>query len=239
MILRDMITRFHDSMDDANAVYWNDRRATSLANRMKDKLVTELKVTTKQLYEFDSVEGQQSYEVPERFVSHELLFYNSSYNNEIKVYDTPRVIYTKFSSPTQEGLPSVGYIWGVSGRRELTIYPTFNADGIELTWWFWGLCPDIDEDNDEFHIPTDWHPAIVEGMINERAARDGEMTQGDNLLLWKDEVRKIRAMQTFQALLGRTHQYGTFDGQFSRISVSQDKEELPFSVASDTEGVLW
>lgn len=239
MILRDMITRFHDSMDDANAVYWNDRRATSLANRMKDKLAQELKVTTKQLYEFDSVQGQQTYEVPERFIAHELLRYDSdSGSGEIIIKDTPRAIYGKYSSVTTEGFPSVGFIWGVSGRRELTIYPTFNADGIELTWWFWGYPPDIQEDNDEFHLPTDWHSSIVEGMINERAARDGEINMADNLLLWKDEIRKIKALQTYQALLGRTRQYGTFEGQFSKISAGGGNEELPFSIAG-TDGVIW
>jgi len=238
MTLRDMITRFHDSMDDANAVYWNDRRAASLANRMKDKLVTELKVTTKQSYQFDSVQGQQTYQVPERFVAHELLFYNSSYNTEIVIGDSPRVIYGKYSDVTTQGWPSVGFIWGVSGRRELTIYPTFNESGIELTWWFWGYPTDIIEDNDEFNLPTDWIPSIVEGMINERASRDSEINMADALMLWKDEIRKIKAMQTYQSLLGNTRLYGTFDGQFSRISESADQEELPFNIGG-TNGGIW
>jgi hypothetical protein len=225
-------------MDDANAVYWNDRRAISLANRIKDKVVTELKVVTKQSYQFDSVQGQQTYQVPERYVASELLYYNSSYNREIVLKDSPRDIYLPYPNVTTQGWPSIGFIWGVSGRRELTIYPTFNADGIEITWWFWGYAPDIDEDNDEFALPTDWHPAIVEGMINERAARDGEINMADNLLLWKDEIRKIKAMQTYQHLLGRTKQYGSFDGQFSRISASADKEELPFRIVG-TDGGIW
>ena len=238
MILRDMITRFHDSMDDANAVYWNDRRATSLANRMKDRLNTELKVIVEQLYEFDSVEGQQTYQVPERYVANELIWYDSSYNKEIVLKDSPRDIHLRYGDVTTEGMPSIGYIWGVSGRRELHIYPTFNQNWLLITWWFWGYPADIIEDNDEFQLPTDWHPAIVEGMINERAARDGEMTHADALTLWIYEVKKIKAMQTYQDLLGRTKQYGTFDGQFSKISSSANKEELPFRIVG-TDGGIW
>jgi len=178
MILREMIERFQARLDDN--VYWNDTRAIALVNTMKDKLAQELRVLAPSYYTFDSVQGQQSYEVPSKLIANQLLYYNSSYNQIIRIVKGPQSIYGPYSEVDQQGFPTIGYIWGVSGRRQLTVFPTFNVDDITIQWWFWGWPEDLANYNDEPQMPTPWHSSLVEGTVD-LVTRGGRYGTFDNV----------------------------------------------------------
>ena len=219
MTLRDMLNRIQSRVDDD--VYWNDSRLTGIINHIKDKMSQEMRVVRKQQYEFDSVEGQQYYQVPDRYVIHHYLYYNSTYNTEIVMKDSPRDVYGPSSDPTLEGNPTMGFIWGVSGRRQLCIYPTFSEDGVELTWWFYGWPEDLAVDNDEPDFPIEWHPSLVDGAINQTKVDDKEMSVGDALILWKNEVQTIRGLATTRELLSAGEKaWGSVESHFPRIQES-------------------
>lgn len=237
MTLREMIIRFQDSVDDRT--FWNDVRAIALCNRFKDKMAQEMRIVAESYYEFDSVQGQQNYQVPSKLVTHHYLYYNSSYNTEIKIVKSPRNIYGPYAEVTQEGWPTIGYIWGASGRRQLTIYPLFNTDGITVQWWFWGWPEDLAVDNDEPQFPVGWHPSLVEGMINQAKVDDKEMSPADALILWKDQIRIIKALDVTRDLVARKGQMGTIESHFPRIGGSGDPDDWPFRIVGADEGSIW
>ena len=215
MTRRDIIDRFHSLMDLYNTSYWNDSRATALLNTVKDKLAQEFTVNrTEQKYEFDSVEGQQVYQVPSTFVAHRWMYFNSSYNNVIKFYDGPESIYGPVADQTAEGVPFAAYIWGSSGRRELTIYPTFADDGIEVQWWFYGWPPDVAVNNDEPHLPIEWHPSIVKLMVAEQQRFDKIISVGDALIITEKVVRTLKEMDTTKRITSLGGRSGSVDDEF-------------------------
>lgn len=235
MILRNMIRKVQDRLDDD--VYWNDKRVIALLNEGKDELAKKLKCTTQQYYEFDSVAGQQKYQVPTTLVKSHLLFYNSGYNQEIHIHDDPNDIYTMYPDVTQEALPTKAYIWGASGRRDLVIYPTFNTDGITIKWWFYGWPEDIENDNDEYNFPTEWHPSLVKYAIHQAKVDDDELSVADALILWENEIRDIKSLDVTLALLSTSEtRYGTVDAHFPRVGSGSNP--LGLRITGDGD-VIW
>ena len=224
MTVRDMITRFQTLMDSMNTAFWDDSRSLTLINLFKDKLAQEFSVNrVEQEYTFQSVAGQETYQVPSTFVSHEYLYFNSSYNREIVLKDSPRDIYGPASDVTLQGIPMRGVIWGVSGRRELRIYPTFSTSGLTVHWWFYGWPPDVSNDNDEPRLPLEWHPTIVEAMVDFQQAFDGQISKADYVLMWENHVKKLKKLDAtveFMSKMGQT--YGTVDDNFPRIASTSD-----------------
>ena len=237
MTVRDMIIRFHSRMDAGAKVFWNDIRAIALINEIVDDICQELVTTVPCKYTFKSVSGQQNYQVPSNYVVNELLFYNSSYNNEIVIDTTPRKIYKLYPDTTTEGYPTRGFIWHQSGRRELQIYPTFSEDDIEMDWWFFGWPEDLVGDKDEPAVPIEWHPSITKEMRNRQREEDGEITLSDLSILWAREVIKIKRMDCTKEILSNRGQYGTFEGNYPRISVGSSIDNQ-IVVASD-DGTIW
>lgn len=221
MTRRDMIDRFHGMMDSYNRVYWNDTRATDLLNATKDRLAQEFTVNrTEQYYTFNSVEGQEQYQVPSTYVVHRLLYFNSSYNRRIKMHDGPELMHGPVADQSIEGVPSDCYIWGASGRRELTIYPTFNADDITVQWWFYGWPPNVVVDNDEPNLPLEWHPSIVEIMTAEQQAADKQITVGDKFIIWENNIRRLKRLDVTKQLTSIGGQSGSIDAHFPLIPES-------------------
>jgi len=205
-------------MDSYNNAYWNDARSTALINTVKDKLAQEFTVNrTEQKYEFDSVQGQQAYEVPSTFIAHRHMYYNSSRNRVIELYDGPEIIYGPVADQSTEGLPCAAYIWGVSGRRELNIYPTFDDDGITVEWWFYGWPPDVAVDNDEPHLPIEWHPSIVELMLAEQRRFDNVISVSDSLIIWERTVNMLKRLDSTKQLTSVGGQSGSVDNNFPLI----------------------
>lgn len=218
MTRRDMIDRFHGLMDSYLRVFWNDARATVLLNTIKDKIAQEFTVNrVEQYYTLDSVQGQENYEVPSTYVSHELMFFNSSYNREIILHSSPKSIQLSVADKTIQGIPSDAYIWGVSGRRQLTIYPTFNVDGLTIQWWFYGWPPDLAVDNDEPHFPVEWHPSIVDIMVAHQQEFDKVISTGDRLIIWREAIDRIRRMDVSKQLTSTGGQSGSFNSNFPSI----------------------
>jgi len=229
MTRRDIIDRFQGMMDSYNRVYWNDTRATDLLNAVKDRLAQEFTVNrTEQYYTFNSVEGQQNYQVPSTYVAHRHMYFDSGYNRVLKMVDGPESIYGPVSDQTIEGVPGICYIWGVSGRRELTFYPTFNADAIEIQWWFYGWPPDVAVDNDEPHLPLEWHPSIVEIMVAEQQSADKIITVGDKFLIWDTNVRRLKRLDVTKQLTSVGGQSGTMESHFPAIPGSGSP--IPFNI---------
>lgn len=236
MILRNMIKRFQSRLDDSAKAYWNDERAKTLANTVMDRLVVEFGVIAQLYYTFNSVQGQQNYQVPSNFIASHYLYFNGTNNREIVIVDSPRDIYGPTAEVTQEGTPTMGYIWGVSGRRQLTIYPTFNVDDIELMWWFWGTVPELEGDNDEPMLPVEWHPSIVEAMVDQAMQDDKFITVGDRLILWENMVKKLKRLDSMKAAIEIPKQHGSVEDSFPSISEGQ---YFRISGREDVDGVIW
>lgn len=220
MTRRDIIDRFHGLMDSYNRVYWNDTRATDLLNTVKDRIAQEFTVNrTEQYYQLDSVKGQQHYEVPSTYVAHRLMYFNSGYNRTIKFYDGPEAIYGPAADQDIEGTPGAAYIWGVSGRRQLTIYPTFNKGGLTVHWWFYGFPPDVAVDNDEPHLPLEWHPSIVEIMIAEQQSHDKYISVADKYAIWENCIRRLKRLDVTKQITSLGGQSGSVDAHFPSIPV--------------------
>lgn len=226
MTVRDIITRFQALMDSMNVTFWDDTRSIALINTFKDKMAQEFGINrVEQEYTFYSVEGQETYQVPATFVSHELLYFNSSYNRKIEMVNGPGDIFGPASDVDVEGIPMICYIWGVSGRRELRVYPTFNEDGLTVRWWFYGWPPDVANDNDEPRLPQEWHPTIVEAMIDFQQAFDGQISQADRVMLWEMHIKRLKRLDaTVEFMTKRGQQYGTIDDNFPRIADVSDLE---------------
>lgn len=219
MTRRDILDRFHNLMDSYLRVYWNDTRATALLNAVKDRLAQRFTVNNvEQLYTFLSVQGDQAYQVPSTYIRHRYMYFNSGNNQVIKMLDGPENIYGPAADQTIEGIPSRSYIWGVSGRRELTIYPTFNDDDIEVMWWFYGWPPDVEVDNDEPHLPIDWHPSIIEIMRAEQQQHDHEISVADKYAIWTHSTSLIQAMDVTKEIMSLSdNQSGSIDAVFPEI----------------------
>lgn len=231
MTRREIIDQFHGLMDSYNRVYWNDTRATVLLNTIKNRLAQEFTYNrVEQYYTFNSVQGQQNYEVPSTFIANRWMYFDSGYNRHIDFYDGPESIYGPAADQDIEGIPQAAFIWGVSGRRQLTIYPTFSEDDIEVQWWFYGWPPDVAVDNDEPALPIEWHPSLVEIMIAEHQAFDREIGIGDRILVYKDCANRIKRMDVTRQL---THlsdtQSGSIDSHFPTIPIST-KSPVDFSI---------
>jgi len=206
-------------MDSYLTTYWDDTRSTALLNTVKDKLAQEFTVNrTEQYYEFDSVEGQQAYQVPSTFVAHRHMYFNSSYNRIIKFYDGPESIYGPVAEQDMKGVPFAAYIWGVSGRRELTFYPTFNDGGITIRWWVYGWPPDVAVDNDEPHLPIEWHPSIVELMTAGQRQADKMISVADELVIWQRTVRMLKELDATKQITTLGGQSGSIDNNFPPTS---------------------
>lgn len=232
MVLRDMIERVQRRIDDR--AYWNDDRVTALLNQLKDDIAQELKVTAQRKYTFASVSGQQSYAVPHGFVSSELLHYGTPHFNEIQIVGSPRDFELGNWQVDLEGIPRMGYIWGESGRRQLTIYPTFNDDAIEITWWFYGWPEDMTLDNDEPQFPTEWHPSLPKLAINEAKVDDDQMNLADAEVIKVKEINKLRGMASTTFLQSQTvSQLASIDEVFPH----RDGEPMRFNVT--TPGGVW
>jgi len=232
MVLRDMIERVQRRIDDR--AYWNDDRVTALLNQLKDDIAQELKVTAKRKYIFASVQGQQSYAVPHGFVSNELLHYGTPHFNEIEIVGSPRDFEKGNWQVDLEGVPRMGYIWGESGRRQLTIYPTFNGDAIEITWWFYGWPEDMTLDNDEPQFPTEWHPSLPKLAINEAKVDDDQMNLSDAEVIKAKEINKLRGMASTNFLNSQTvSQLASIDEVFP----VRDGEPMKFNITTD--GGIW
>lgn len=229
MTRRDIIDRFQGLMDSYNRVYWNDTRATDLLNSVKDRIAQEFTVNrTEQYYTFNSVEGQRHYQVPTTYVVHRQLYFNSSFNRTITMLDGPESIHGPVADQTMKGIPSQCYIWGVSGRRQLTFYPTFNADDIEIQWWFYGWPPDVAVDNDEPHLPLEWHPSIVEVMVAEQQAADKQISVGDKFAIWDSNIRRLKRLDVTKQLTSLGGQSGSIDAHFPPIS--SGGASIPFNI---------
>ena len=218
MTVRDMIKRFHNAMDSMNEAFWNDARSIALINRLKDNLAQEFHVNrVEQTYTFVSVANQSHYQVPSTFVANEYLSYYDSVYSEITIVNSPKDIYRFITDDTMAGLPIVGSIWGVSGRRELQLYPVFASDGITLTWNFYGWPPDVALDNDEPDLPLEWHPTIVEGMIDHQQAFDGIMSKIDAVQLWQTvHIPKLKRLDISIEMNTRRGSTGSLDDHFSQ-----------------------
>lgn len=237
MTVRDTITRFQALMDSMNVTFWNDARSIALINMFKDKLAQEFGVNrVEQEYTFQSVEGQEKYEVPAAFVSHELLYFNTGYNRKIHMMNGPGDIFGPASDVSVEGIPSRCFIWGISGRRELRIYPTFNTSGLTVYWWFYGWPPNVANDNDEPRLPQEWHPTIVEAMIDFQQSFDGIISKADYMNCWEIHIKKLRKLDaTVEFMTKSGEQYGTVDDNFPRIA---DASDLDFQARFSGGGVV-
>lgn len=199
MILREIIVRVQDTVDDR--AFWDDTRLKAMINRFKDKMAQEMTFTNQQKYEFSSVVGDRHYEVPHGYISNHLLFYNGNNRNEIFIRDSPRDIDSLYLNRTEQGLPREGYVWGDgSGRRQLTIYPTFSSI-LDVEWWFYGWPEDLVGDKDELPFPIEWHPSLAEACIDETRQYDKEIGIADQILLWGTYIRKIRQMDVTKELV--------------------------------------
>jgi len=235
MTRRDIITRFNSLMDSYNTVYWNDTRATALLNTVKDKLAQEFTVNrTEQYYTFDSVEGQKAYQVPSTFVAHRHMYFNSSYSRVIKFYSGPEAFYGPVADQDTEGVPHSAYIWGVSGRRELNFYPTFSEDGLTVQWWFYGWPPDVAVDNDEPHLPIEWHPSIVELMLAGQRQFDKVISVSDELIIWDRTVRMLKELDATKEITSLPGQTGSIDNNTPAIPNSP---EAGFNILFDGGGL--
>lgn len=237
MTRRDILDRVQGRVDDN--VYWNDVRLTAILNHLKDKMAQEMRVVSPQYYEFVSVQGQENYEVPFTYVSNHLLLWDATNNKgEIVIHDSPRDIHKRVLDESMEGLPARGYIWGVSGRRQLTIYPTFNVDGTAIKWWFYGWAEDLAVDNDEPQFPLEWHPSLVDGLMNAVRVDDEKMAVSDEAILWNKEIIKIRGLAVTKELLSVGEKtYGNVDHTYPRVEDGVSAA-LPFTVAS-ADGTPW
>lgn len=239
MTVRQMIARFHNRLDSGAKVFWGDARAIGLINEILDDICQELVITVPHHLTLLSVQGQRKYQVPSTFMSNELLQYDNGNPYEIVLKNTPRFIEGQFIDVDTQGNPTRGYIWYESGRRELTIYPTFAISNLTIDWYFWGWPEDVSADSDEPSIPIEWHPSIVKEMRNRQRSDDQEISVADQAALWELEIRKIKKMDTFKEIQTSSGRYGTFDGNFPKIQSGAGQLLDDISIVSDNPEVRW
>jgi len=108
-----------------------------------------------------------------------------------------------------------------------------------MEWWFWGWLPKLEGDNDESRLPIEWHPSIVKGMVNQAKVDDKEMSPADALILWQNEVRKLKQLEVTKAIIEQGGQYGTIDTVFPEISSGSPESYFRIAGRGDVEGVIW
>lgn len=195
---RQMIDRFQSVIDDIHKGFWNDVRITALLNDAKDRIAQEMKVNDTQCYyTFDSVEGQEWYQVPYNLVKHGHLLYNQDdTDREIFISTNIKAVRGNYYDSDNTGYPSNGYFWARSGRRELHIAPTFDEDGITCEWYFFGWPEDISGDGDEFSLPISWHPTILRVARELRKVEDGDMNKVEFEGYFKLEMQSLAELES-------------------------------------------
>jgi hypothetical protein len=227
-----MIERVQQRIDDR--AYWNDDRVKALLNQIKDDITQELKVVAERKYTFSSTKGLESYAIPHGFISNHLLHYGEPHWNIIEIVGSPKGLVVGNFDVSLEGVPRVGYIWGESGRKQINIYPTFNVDGIEISWWFYGWPEDMTNDNDEPQFPAEWHPSLPKLAINEAKVDDDQMSPADAEIIKVREIRKLRGLATTNFLNSQTDsRLATIDDKFP----VRNTEPIVFNVTTD--GGIW
>jgi hypothetical protein len=203
MIVRDMIDYVQDTIGARR--YWNDKRIISFINQVQEKMATMLKLVCQDYYKFSS-SLETRYTIPSSYVSNQLLYYNNGGSeNVIKIIPTPNNIYGVFNNPDTDSTdnPNKAFIWNASGRKELWIYPKFATEGIDISWFFWGLPSKLVNDNDVSPLPPEWHILIVEAVINKIKVNDEWMLASEELALFGVLVNAAKTMETTKGVIER------------------------------------
>ena len=214
MLRHQMVSEAQDLVEDP--AYWTATRLTTLFNRGMRDISRQFGIAVSGYFLMASVQGQQHYVVPADFVANELLSFDANGSqNKIAIKPRPADIYTVVSDPDEKGTPSQGFFWAKEDREELWIYPTFDADGINVDWFYWRRPPDIVLDNDEPLVPRDWHSGLVDYAVNYTYQQDKERGWTYALFIaWWNQVKiGISISESIKDMASRDVRIGVFDDQ--------------------------
>ena len=201
MTVREIIDYVQLSVNDRR--YWNDNRLISLLNLLQMKMANDLKLVFRDYYTLSST-LEQRYLLPSSLISIELLWYdNEGTEQHIDIVNSPKEVYLKHSDPDTEtsGQPGKGFIWEASGRKELWIYPLFDAAGVEICMWFYGIPPKLNTDNDTPVLATEWHIHLIESAINRIMRLDEQITIAEEEALWSKIIHACKTMDTTKTIM--------------------------------------
>jgi len=219
MLRHQLVSEAQSLIEDPE--YWTAARLTVLFNRGMRDLANEQGVTVTGYFISLSVQGQQQYQVPYDFKYYQMIAFDSNGDyNKITLKPRPNAIYSVVSNPTEEGTPSVGFLWAKEDREELWIYPTFDSDDIEMEWFYWRRPPDITNDNDEPLIPRDWHTYLVDYAVNFTLQQDAEKGWSYPVFYswWQDQKRNVQVSSVIGSGAHDDIRIGVFDDQLPRVT---------------------
>lgn len=212
MLLGAMIEEVQDLTEDPE--YWTASRVTTLINRGQRDIANFMGVSVTGYTVFESVDEQEQYQLPNDWVSPELISFTSDgASHEIRIVANPRQIMNLTEETRQTGTPTQAFIWAKADRPELWVYPLFDTDGIEVRLFYWRRPPDVSDDNDEPLVPRDWHTHLVDYAMNFINQQDGE--RGWNFVLfetwWEATKLGLQVSDTMQAAAHGNIRIGSYD----------------------------
>jgi len=219
MLRHEMVTEAQALLEDPD--YWTAARLTTLFNRGMRDIANKFGIAVSGYFIFQSVQAQQQYMVPHDFTANELISFEANgTTNNITIKPRPASVYGVVYDPDQEGTPDTGFFWAKEDREELWIYPTFDADGISINWFYWRRPPNITLDNDEPLIPRDWHTYLVDYAVYYTHVQDQE--KGWNFTVfygWWESVKVgIQVAEAQKDMASRDIRMGIFDDQLPRVN---------------------
>lgn len=219
MLRHELVSEAQGLIEDP--VFWDATKLTTLFNRGMRDVSNAMGVAASGYFIFESVTGQQQYQIPYDFLAHETLSFTADgIDNIIHIKPRPRSIVGLVSDRTDQGTPTRGFFWAKEDREELWIHPTFDTNGQQVEWFYWRRPPNIVADNDEPLIPRSWHTYLVDYAINWTNQQDQEKGWSYPLFIqwWASQKREIQASHTMAAVAQDDIRFGIFDHQLPRIT---------------------
>ena len=166
MLLSKIRSEFYNRIEDN--VYWNEARATTLANQAQRDIAGRLDMRFQGYVDMICESGVKQYSVPSDYIAYYRLYYNKawdavtatasgSYNQVVKMLDGPDEIIGVVGDPDLSGSPTKCYLWAIEDRRDLFLYPVPD-DAYILKWFYQREPPELVNANDE--------PKLARELIN-------------------------------------------------------------------------
>ncbi len=223
MLLHQIHDAFHNRIEDPE--YWDDDRATSLANGAQDAVIRAFSIKIQAYVDLTTVDGTKNYKPPQDYLENYLLHYNSTYNLDIMFLGELSEIVGVVTDPDLEGQPTHAYMWAISGRKELHLYPVPD-DAYTIQWWYYALAPTLELDNDEPMIPREFQSYLIDHMLYRANINDDKMSEVEFETLWNLKLFEMKKTSVDKVLFA------------TRTQLSTAKEQFPQTGSADISMVL-
>lgn len=218
MLRHEIVLEVQNMVEDTT--YWTAARITTMANRAMRDLANHFGIVVTGMFDFTSVEGEQTIMYPADLVQFHKIYYGDDLETEI-IYKgkKPEAVYGLVGDAESSGNPEICFSWAVEDRLELWFYPIWGSEE-DVRIFYWRRPPMIVLDNDEPLIPRDWHEYLVDYALRWSLVLDKELSMIEFDNWWRITKVELNVSEVERELSGRDVNLGTLDSQLHAQGVT-------------------